>query len=192
MSLAENVHRAGPRFEGAAEFLAWVERQPERWELWDGVARMMTGGSLNHSRLSRNALTALATRLGPGPCEAFGSDAAVVLGPRRVAYPDISVSCEPEDGMSVAHPVVIIEVLSPSTASYDLDEKASAYRRIASLRHLVFVRQERVSVQHLHRDAGGEDFTLTDLDRIDGILDLAAIGVGIILAELYARVALAG
>ena len=81
MSLAEDLHEGAPRFESAEAFLAWAGRQPERWELVDGVARMMTGGSLNHSRIAGNAYFALRSRLGHGRCEAFGSDAAVILGP---------------------------------------------------------------------------------------------------------------
>jgi Uma2 family endonuclease len=192
MSLAEDRHAGAPRFESAGAFLAWAERQPERWELVDGVAKMMTGGSLNHSRLGRNALTVLVARLGVGPCEAFGSDAAVVLGPRRVAFPDVSVSCEAETGTSVVHPVVVVEVLSPSTESYDLGHKAAAYRRLPSLRHLVFIHQDQVAVQHFHREATGQEFSLTEINRVDGRLLLAAIGVEITLGELYAQVMLAG
>lgn len=195
MSLAEDIHPAAPRFESAEAFLAWVELQPERWELWDGVAiqtTMMTGGSLNHSRLARNALTALAARLGDGPCEALGGDAAVLLGPHRVAFPDVSVSCEPEADKVLVRPVVIIEVLSPSTASYDLNDKATAYRRLPSLRHLVFVRQDRIGVQHFHREAASQEFALTEIDRVDGVLRLTAVGVEVGVAELYARVAFSG
>lgn len=78
---------------------------------------MMTGAPLNHGRLPRNALTALATRLGAGRCEAFGPDFAVILGPRRVVLSDARVSCEAETGSALAHPVLIVAVLSPSTAS---------------------------------------------------------------------------
>lgn len=195
MSLAEDSP-SGPRFESAQAFLDWAERQPERWELWDGVARLaprgMTGGSLNHSRLSGNVFFALKSGLGSGSCEAFGSDAAVVLSPGRVAYPDVSVSCEPEDGPALLRPIVIVEVLSPSTASYDGGGKASAYRRLPSLRHLVLLRQDRVEAQHFHREEAGQEFALTEIDRVDGRLRLTAVGVEVVLAELYAGVRLGG
>jgi Uma2 family endonuclease len=191
MGLAEDVPPAAPRFDGAEAFLAWAERQPERYELAEGTARMMTGGSPNHARISRNALTVLSARLGVGPCEAFGGDLAVILGPRRVVFPDASVSCEPVTGMGADRPVVIVEVLSPTTAAYDLGDKASAYRRMPSLRHLILIRQDRIRVEHYHRDAEGEDFILTELDRIDGVLALTAIEVEMTVAELYAQVAFA-
>jgi Uma2 family endonuclease len=192
MGLAEDIPQAAPRFDSAEAFLAWAERQPERYELVDGAARMMTGGSPNHARLSRNALTALSARLGAGPCEAFGADLAIILGPRRVVFPDASVSCEPVAGTGVDRPVVIVEVLSPTTAAYDLGDKASAYRRMPSLRHLVLISQDRIHVEHYHRNAEGEDFVLTELDRVDGLLALTAIGVEISVSELYAQVTFAG
>lgn len=192
MSIAEDLHDGSPRFESAEAFLAWAGRQPERWELVDGVARMMTGGSLNHSRIAGNAYFALRSRLGRGRCEAFGSDAAVILGPRRVVFPDASVSCEAETGTSVARPVVIVEVLSPSTEAYDLGHKAAAYRRLPSLRHLVLVHQDRVAVQHFHRETENQEFSLTELDQVDGRVMLIAIGVEITLHDLYAQVVPAG
>jgi Uma2 family endonuclease len=191
MSLAEDFPQAGPRFDSAEAFLAWAVRQPERYELVDGIARMMTGGSPNHARLSRNALTALAIRLGAGPCEAFGADLAIILGPQRVVFPDVSVSCEPVTRSGVGRPVVIIKVLSPSTAAYDLGDKATAYRSVPSLRHLVLISQDRILVGHYHRGDEEDDFVLTELDRVDGVLALSAIGLEIPVSELYARVAFA-
>ena len=192
MSLAVDLHDGAPRFETAEAFLAWAGRQPERWELVDGVARMMTGGALNHSRIAGNAYFAFRSRLGPGRRETFGSDAAVILGPRRVAFPDLSVSCEAEAGAGVSRPVVILEVLSPSTEAYDLGPKAAAYRRLPALRHLVLLHQDRLAVQHFHRAAAEQEFSLTEPDRLDGRLRLAALGVEIPLSELHAQVALAG
>ena len=192
MSFAEDLHGGAPRFESAEGFLAWAARQPERCELVDGVARMMTGGSSNHSRIAGNAYFALRSRLGRGRCEAFGGDAAVILGPRRVAFPDLSISCEEETGPSVSHPVVVLEVLSPSTESYDLGHKAAAYRRLPSLRHLVLVHQDRVAVQRFHREAESREFSLTELNQVDGRLVLTAIDVEIPLLDLYAQVALTG
>lgn len=192
MSRAEDTQPVGPRFESAEAFLTWVESQPARYELIDGVARMMTGGSLNQGRLSRNVLAALAGRLGTGPCEAFGSDVAIILGSQRVVFPDASVSCEAEDEAGIAHPVVIVEVLSPSTASYDMGDKASRYRRMPSLRHLVLIRQDRIDVQHFHRNAEYQEFSLTEIGTVDGLLRLDANGVDIPISELYAQVTFAG
>ena len=88
--------------------------------------------------------------------------------------------------------MVIFEVLSPATAAYDLGDKASAYRKMPSLRHLVLVSQDRIRVEHYHRSIDGTDFVLTEVDRVDGLLALTAIGLEIPLSELYAQVSFAG
>ena len=192
MSPAKDTPAGVLRFESPEAFLAWAELQPERYEMVDGIVQTATGGSLTHARLSRNALTALMARMGSGPCEAFGADLAVVLGPRHVFLPSASVSCEPDASLGSTKPVVVIEVLPPATAGYDLDCRAVAYQRLPSLRHLVLIRPDRMGVQHLHRDADGQEFSSTELTQDDGVLRLTAIRVEIPVAELYARVTFAG
>jgi Uma2 family endonuclease len=188
MSLAEDIPQAAPRFQSAEDFITWASGRQERYELFDGAARLMTGGSPNHARLSRNLLTTLAGRLGTGPCEAFGGDLAIILGPQRVVFADVSVSCDGVSGLGAERPVAIVEVLSPSTAAYDLGDKASAYRRMPSLRHLVLVSQDKIRVEHFHRGAPDADFVLTELDSADLRLVLNAIGVEILVSEIYAQV----
>jgi Uma2 family endonuclease len=116
----------------------------------------------------------------------------VILGPRRVAFPNVSVSCEAETGTSVVQPVVIVEVLSPSTEAYDLGYEVAAFRRLPSLRHLVLVHQDRVAVQHFHREAENQEFSLTELSQVDGRLMLTAIDIEITLLDLHAQVVLTG
>ena len=181
-----------PRFESADAFLAWADLQPECREMVDGLARKAPGGSLTQARLSRNALVALLARLGPGPCEAFGADLAVILGPGHVVLPGASVSCELDAGPWSTKPVVVMEVLSPATAGYDLGGRALAYQRLPSLRHLVLIHPDRMSVQHVHRDAEGQGFSTADLNQAESLLRLTAIGIEIPVAELYAQVTFAG
>ena len=173
------------RFESVEAFLAWAEAQEERYELVDGVARMMTGGSANHSAISGSALAALKGRLRGGPCRVMGPDFAVVMGPGRVVYPDVSVRCEEDGDKATGKPVVVIEVLSPSTEAYDLGTKADAYRALPSLRHLVLVRQDRVLAQHFHRREAGEPFVVETLNGLSQMLELEAVGARVSLAELY-------
>ena len=72
MSSAKYTPAGALRVESPEDSLAWAELQPGRYEMVGGVVRTATGGSLTQARLSRNALTALMSRLQPGPCEAFG------------------------------------------------------------------------------------------------------------------------
>src|SRR5712691_11337219 len=74
------------------EFLAWEREQPERYEYSGGVARMMTGGSLDHSTIASNLWTALRDRLRRGAGRPFRGDTKVIAN-GSVRYPDLSVTC---------------------------------------------------------------------------------------------------
>ena len=116
----------------------------------------------------------------------------MILGPRHVLLPSASLSCEPDAGPGLTKPVVVIEVLLPTTAGYDLGGRVLAYQRLSSLWHLVLIRPDRIAVQPDHRDAEGQEFSSTEINRADDVLQLTAIGAQIPAAELYAQVTLAG
>jgi Uma2 family endonuclease len=179
-----------PIFTTVEEFLAWAGAQPDsRYELVDGEPVMMVGGSRSHARISGNLSAWLLEQLRGGPCEPFGSDFGVVLPGGRVnlRYPDASVSCTEEGEDALRSPVLLAEVLSPSTEAYDRGAKAQAYRRLPSLRHLLLIEQGRPFIEHLHRASEGVDWTLTEVDGLDATIDLAAIGLVMPMAALYAR-----
>ena len=192
MGFGDDSQLGEKRFESVEAFLAWAEGREDRYELVDGAARMMTGGSANHSRIGVNVARALAGKLEGGPCEAFNGDAGVRLGDLRLVYPDASVVCERVDGYYMTSPVVIVEALSPSTEAHDLGTKAGWYRRLPSLRHLLIVRQDRVEVGHYHRAAAVDEWGYEDVARVDGVVRLEAIGVELSVVEIYARVELGG
>ena len=79
------------------EFLAWEREQPDRHEFSDGVIRMMTGGSLDHSTIASNLHRALSDRLRGGGCLAFRGDTKVIAA-GNVRYPDVSVTCSSRTG----------------------------------------------------------------------------------------------
>jgi Uma2 family endonuclease len=112
------------------DFLAWEALQPERWEFVGGVVRMMAGGTLAHDRIANNMRAALWGRLRGGPCVVHGPDLKVRNPAGETAYPDLLVRCGPAAGDSVVveDPVVLVEVLSDSTAAYDLTHRRSRAR----------------------------------------------------------------
>ena len=111
-------------------------------ELVGGEMFAMSGGSLRHSRVGMNCGIHLGSKLSGEDCRVFSRDARIrtVLG--EYVYPDVSVVC----GTPLVHggtddlltnPVVVIEVLSPSTTAYDRGRKFQVYRELASLREYV-------------------------------------------------------
>jgi Uma2 family endonuclease len=175
------------------EFLAWEREQPQRYERVSGVIRMMTGGTIDHNRITRNVADAVWRRLRGGECEVFTSDVKVVTPAGDVMYPDVVVACGHIPGKATVldAPAVIVEVLSESTAERDHGRKRWACQTIPSLRHYVLVDQDEGGVEVTSPNADGtwRSVILRDLsDR----LELPALKVEIGLQEVFARVAFPG
>lgn len=170
-----------------AEFLEWEDRRPLRYE-FDGVAPVaMTGGTLAHARIQRNLAVALTGHLRGKPCEFLGSDLKIRTSRDHIRYPDGFVICSGGENAStmVTDPVVIFEVLSPSTAAYDRIVKAREYQDMPSVQRYVMLEQDRIGATVYTRSGDGWTHEIL----IDGsLLDLPEIGVALPLAELYAGI----
>ena len=165
------------------EFLGWEREQPERHEYVDGVIRMMTGGSLDHSTIASNLWMSLREKLKGTGCRPFRGDAKV-LAHQSVRYPDLSVTCSAIHGTDdvVPNPVVVIEIISPSTAREDRGRKKIDYFATPSIRQYAIIEQEeRLIDLYTRTDAGWIDEVVVD----DGVLNLWAIGVAISLDAIY-------
>jgi Uma2 family endonuclease len=129
----------------AAEFLEMDFGTDKRFELHDGVIYMMAGGTEAHSLVQGNIFAWLRMHLRGSGCRPHGPDMALRVDDTDVRYPDVTVYCDaaPRDVMSDAklleNPVLIIEVLSPSTTTFDQGTKLEEYKRIASVRTIAFV-----------------------------------------------------
>lgn len=118
-----------------------------RHEFLDGEVWAMAGGSPAHAAIAGNLIRLLGQALLGRPCRVFTSDLRVRVRETGLAtYPDASVVCgaielDPDDrrGHSVSNPIVLVEVLSPSTEDYDRGEKLAHYKRVPSLREIVLV-----------------------------------------------------
>ena len=167
-----------------AEFLEWEEGQPLRYE-FDGVGPVaMTGGTYGHSTIQRNLAFALTGRLRGKPCQFQGSDLKIQVGDGHIRYPDGMVVCSPIDRTAtvVHEPVVVFEVLSPSTAAKDRIVKAREYQATPSIRRYVMLEQDSVGATVYARS--GETWT-HEILVADSILALPEIGVSLPLAEFY-------
>jgi len=167
-----------------AEFLKWEERQPLRYE-FDGVGPVaMTGGTLGHSAIQRNLAISVGGRLRGKPCQFHGSDLKFQVAEGHVRYPDGMVVCSPVDRTAtvVYDPVIVFEVLSPSTAGNDRIAKAREYQATPSVQRYVMLEQDGVNATVYARS--GETWT-HEILIADSILSLREIGVELPLAELY-------
>lgn len=136
-----------------------------RHEFVDGVMLAMTGGSEKHAQLAGRLVRQFNLSMGTSPCEVLSSDLKIrPLKYQRVFYPDVVVVCgrmERDDTSDrwlggVTNPVVIVEVLSPSTHRYDLETKLPAYKSIGSLKSILYVHQQEKAVEVWTRLPSGE------------------------------------
>ena len=165
------------------EFLAWETKQELRWE-FDGFQPVaMTGGTVAHSVIQGNLITALNNGLRGKPCRPYGPDLKIEIG-SKYRYPDAFVSCTPVGGPStiVINPVVIFEVLSESTARTDRTTKLLEYRSLPSVQRYVMLEQEQAVATVISRSETGWSLEVLDAQ---GTLVMPEIGVEVAMADLY-------
>ena len=165
------------------EFLAWEREQPERHE-FDGLAIIaITGASMAHVKITMNLAFALREGLRGTGCRPFASDAKVIAG-GSVRYPDIAFTCQPiaDKDDVVPEPVLIIEVLSPSTERIDRGRKTLDYFATESVRQYAIVEQDERLVDLYTRN---ETVWINEVITGDTVLNLSSIGVELHLDTIY-------
>jgi Uma2 family endonuclease len=171
------------------EFLAWEERQEPRWE-FDGFAPVaMTGGTVEQGLIQANLIQQLGNRLQGTPCRALGSHVKISVA-GSIRYPDALVVCTPSPRRAtvISAPVVVFEILSPSTASVDSIIKNQEYRDTPSIRHYVMLQQDTIGAMVFSRE--GNDWVGHVLSG-NVTIPLPAIGIELPLTELYEGVTFA-
>ncbi len=174
---------------GPDDYLAWESDQAERNEYVDGEVFAMSGASDTHVTIALNIAVALKTALRDTPCRPFISDMKVqVEAANCFFYPDILVTCDPRDRSPQAshikrHPVLIIEVLSPSTEAFDRGDKFAAYRQLDTLREYVLVSSEARRLDVFRRDDTGH-WVLYPFAENEA-LELASVELRCPVAEVF-------
>jgi Uma2 family endonuclease len=173
------------------EYLA-LERHAEfKSEYIDGRIVAMAGARRPHVVIVHNLDRELGVRLLETPCDVLPTEMKVKIeASGRYVYPDLSVACDPrfEDDETdvLLNPLLIVEVLSDSTESYDRGEKFFHYRRIESLREYVLVSQKTCLVERYVRE--GDFWRSSTVDDPETALVLTSLDIEIPLARIYAKV----
>ncbi|MFB2836407.1 Uma2 family endonuclease [Floridanema evergladense] len=145
------VANSQPKYMNPQEYLDWEEQQPIKYEYINGEVYAMTGGTLAHATIAANLFYQLKNHLRGGSCRPFVFEAKLGVsenGPFH--YPDVMVTCDERDRNAkkvIYHPSIIVEVLSPSTESFDRGKKFQHYRRISTLREYVLISAEQITVE---------------------------------------------
>jgi Uma2 family endonuclease len=144
------------------EFIAWAMNQPKRprYELMAGELVTMEPERAAHARVKALIWRALDEALASAmlPCEAYPDGMAVKVDDAVTYQPDALARCGaplPDDAVKITDPVIVVEVLSPSSRARDAGAKLEDYFRLPSVRHYLIVKTEDRTVVHHRRDADG-------------------------------------
>jgi Uma2 family endonuclease len=173
-------------------YLEWEAEQEERHEYENGKLIAMGGSSREHNRLVRNLTTILWNHLGPmGRYELYPSELRVKSGiDDKYYYPDLVLTEGEEHYLENApdtllNPLLLIEVLSESTAVRDRGSKFEAYRSIGSLREYVLVAQDQSQIEGFFRNDAGEWIIREPVAGLDGIFSFVTLDLELKLKEVY-------
>jgi Uma2 family endonuclease len=169
------------------EYLAWAVGQPGRYELVDGTVVGMSPENAGHAERKAAVHAALLAEIRARglPCYALPDGMTVRIDEATAYEPDAVVYCGdklPPTAVEVPNPVVVVEVLSPSTRHIDLSAKLADYFRLASIAHYLIVDPEKSRIIHHARSAGEAIVT-----RIvtDGCVRLDPPGIEVAMADIY-------
>ena len=178
----------------AEEFLAWDETQPERYEFVRGEVFMMTGGRDRNNSVMLNLAIALRQHLRGSPCRVYANDIKLrVEAANCYFYPDLMVTCSSTDlgdRLIKREPVLVVEVLSPSTAAFDRGDKFADYRQLPALAEYLLVDVDRLRCDLYRKGADGL-WVLHPVDETQ-TLHLASVSLDIAPDALWADLEPAG
>ncbi|HEY0048014.1 MAG TPA: Uma2 family endonuclease [Pyrinomonadaceae bacterium] len=173
------------------DYLEGEKISPVKHEYVYGEIYAMAGTSDNHNRIVGNLVNSLLNHLRDSSCEPFFGDIKVRVSPNVYYYPDVLVSCEenPENSYFRNQPILIVEVISPSTREIDRREKLLFYQQMPSVQEYVIVEQEKMHVEIHRRQPDGRWITYFYNDNdLDEQLEFQSVGLKINLEEIYRRV----
>ena len=195
-------------FYQVEEYLWREQRADIKNEYFDGQIYAMAGGSPEHSQIQANIILELGTLLRGKDCRVLTSDLKIGVEDKTglkgrsgrkkskdfITYPDASVICGQlefyrKDRFTVVNPLILFEVLSPSTRNYDTNFKLEHYQRIPSLKAYIMLDSERVWVRSCLRIGDENRWILEEpLEDLADVLRLEALELEIPLRQLYERV----
>lgn len=185
--MEDGTTEALPTNMTADEFIAWAMGRQGKYELFDGEVVAMAPERAVHTRIKTAAHFAFRSlcRSSGLDCEAFGDGTTVRIDETTAYEPDVSIRCGPrlpDHAIEMSDPVIVVEVLSPSTAYHDVGAKLQNYFRLASVQHYLILQTERPLVIH-HARAEGDLIETRILG--EGTIALDPPGIEVAVEALY-------
>lgn len=174
-----------------AEYFEFERKAIGRWEYVNGAIRQMAGGADDHNVIAINVARTLGNAMVPRGCRVYGSDMKIHTGDGNNTFPDVAVVCGPRHyhgGRTdvISNPLLIVEVLSPSTAGYDRGEKFDHYRTVPTLADYLLVSMDEPRV--FHYSLRGDLWVFQETTGLDAAITLPSIETTLALADIYALI----
>lgn len=173
----------------ADEYALWAERQETgRFELIDGMVVQMNAETAAHAKVKLNIAVALKLRLKASTLEGtvFGDGMAVRIADAVVHEPDVMLRLGPKvpgHTVLITDPVIVVEVLSPSTGPIDTTVKLTNYFLVETVQHYLVVDTTKQLVLHYIRGDGGQPVMRPPIS--DGTITLDPPGLSITISEIF-------
>jgi Uma2 family endonuclease len=175
------------------EYLALERKAERRSEYLDGEMFPVPGATKEHIQITRNITVELSLQFKDSPCEVYPLEMRTKVSATGLyTYPDIAVVCgeiqfEDANFETLLNPILIIEVLSDSTESYDRGRKFAHYRNIPSLQEYVLVSQSEYRIEKFSRVEDGS-WKLTESTDPSGSMQLHSVGGRLTIPSVYDKV----
>jgi Uma2 family endonuclease len=174
-----------------ADYLDGEEISQIKHEFIDGEIYAMAGASEKHHRICANLFIKLDSHLENSKCNAFITDMKLQADKNTFYYPDVFVSCDqnPESEFYREEPILIIEVVSPSTRQIDRREKLRIYQQIPTVQEYVIIEQDKMHLEIHRRQSDGRWITyFYNEGDLDEQIEFQSVNLSLNLEEIYNRV----
>ena len=177
------------------DYLSVEEASPERHELCEGRVWVRPNGGPVHAEICTRVASVIWSLVRGSGCRVYGSTLRLVVEATTLAtYPDVTVVCGPvkpalQDELSATNPIVLVEVLSPSTEAFDRGEKFSHYQKLPTLQDYVLVSSQRRVIDVFRRDEQGR-WILSSAGPGERV-SLESLGIDLVVDDIYEGVTLA-
>jgi len=175
---------------GLEEYLKGEEFSPIKHEYIHGEVYAMAGASDRHHRICANVFIKLDSHLAESKCEAFMAEMKLKADEKTFYYPDVFVSCDKaiKSAFFREEPVLIVEVVSPSTRQTDRREKLRVYQQIPTVREYVIIEQDKMLVEIHRRQPDGRWITyFYNEGDLDEQIEFQAVDLALDLEGIYRR-----
>lgn len=174
------------------EYLVMEEAAEYKSEFHGGKVVAMAGGSFDHNTIGQNAGSAITNQLRSKnkSCRVANSDQKIYINDyEKGVYPDVSVICDKPNFHNnrkdvITNPILVVEVLSPSTEGYDRGQKFTQYRSIPSFREYVLIAQDKAWVESFYK-VEEDVWRISNAEGLDSKIQLFSLDIEITLADIY-------